>query len=623
MLKSLSFFLKYFVCWCIFFFLSRLFFEIAFYQNLSRIKLSEILPSFFYGLHMDASMAGYICALPFLLFGISFFILNANAFLKPIKIYTLVLLAISSIISIADINIYREWGTKLNYRALEFLFSSPSEALASTASSPILLSIIAAVILLFLGVLLFWKFVFKTHYHQKKQNPLLISTPIYLFVLALTFLAIRGGVSVAPMNTSKAYYSQHQILNFAAINTNWFLMSNLIDHQKTNENPYIYYPQDKLEDKIDSIYITDDTLKKEIFAIDKPNIVFIIMESFTADIVKELGGETDVTPKFSELIKEGLFFNHIYAASDRTDKGIVAVISGFPAQATRSIIKENDKQIKLPSIADQLAKNNYQTSFFYGGDTDFSNFRSYILSNQFQRLIDKRNFKKEELKSNWGAYDNVTLGKQIKYLNSIRQPFFSTLLTLTNHEPFQLPVKGKFGDNSVENKFRSTSYYVDQALYQYIQTAKKQKWYANTIFVITADHGHRLPKNINNVYDPKKYHIPLLILGGALKPKFKGKQIHKYGSQVDIVATVLNQLNLPDTAFKYSKNLLNPKLKGFAFFNWDNGFGYIDRNMAISYDPVSERTIFSQQKTDKEVSKATLSKAKAMMQSVYNDYLKY
>ena len=349
-----------------------------------------------------------------------------------------------------------------------------------------------------------------------------------------------------------------------------------------------------------------------------------MMESFSADLVEDLGGEKGITPKFSELIKEGLLFEHIYSASDRTDKGLVGIISGFPSQAIRSIVKENDKQERLPAISSSLAKNDYYTSFFYGGDTDFSNFKSYLLSHQYQKVIDVKSFDKDEIGSVWGAFDEVSFNKQLKFLNAAKEPFFSTLLTLSNHEPFILPVKGKFGDNTLENQFRSTSFYADDALYNYVNEAKKQPWYANTLFIIIADHGHRLPKSINEIDNPARYHIPLLFFGGALKSEFEGKRVSKYGNQVDLASTLLSQLNISDTAFRYSKNLLSPSVKGFGFYSYDNGFGYIDEDKAVTYDPIGKQVIFTSPKniTPEQKNKA-LKNAKVLMQSVYKDFENY
>src|SRR5690606_14078902 len=147
---------------------------------------------------------------------------------------------------------------------------------------------------------------------------------------------------------------------------------------------------------------------------------------------------------------------------------------------------------------------------------------------------------------------------------------------------------------------------------RYINIAKTEKWYQNTLFVLIADHGHRLPKNLNDIYIKGKYHIPMLFIGGALKNNCKGQSILKYGSQTDLTAALTYQLKLPDTSYKYSKNLLNNQIKGFAFYCWDNGFGFIDEETAISFDPISKKVIFSYPKNiSKKQEEETLKDAKA------------
>ena len=607
----------------LFFFLNRLIFEIWYADRLANSSLLDILKTFLLGAHMDASMAGYICIIPFLLFFITYLIPNFNFKKYFIKYYTYLLVFLTSLFTLIDINIYREWGTKFNYRAIEFFFTSTSDAMASGSSSPITASIIIISLLTIIGIWTY-KLLFDKTTYRFTEIKFYIKVPFVLIIVGFTFLAIRGGISVAPMNPSKVYFSEKQILNYAAINTNWFLLANTIANQKSKANPYVYFGESQRKKMIDSLFFDDGQAYPIILKSQKPNIVLIIVESFTADVIEELGGEKGITPKFSELIKEGLLFEHIYSASDRTDKGLVGIISGFPSQAIKSIIKENDKQERLPAISSALAKNGYQTSFFYGGDTDFSNFKSYLLSHQYQKIVDSKSLKTDEIGSTWGAFDEVTFKKQTEHLNIAKQPFFSTLLTLSNHEPFTLPVKGKFGDNSLENKFRSTSFYTDQALYNYINEAKKQVWYANTLFIVIADHGHRLPKSVNEIDNPERYHIPMLFFGGALKKEFEGKRANKYGNQVDLASILLSQLNMPDTAFNYSKNLLNSKVKGFGFYSYDNGFGYVDKDKAVTYDPVGKHVIFTNPKSiSREQKHNALQNAKVLMQSVYKDFEDY
>lgn len=622
MLKSLSFFVKYFLFWVLFFVLNKFLFEIWNAGKLAEFSFTEILKTFRYGLHMDASMAGYFCALPFLFVIVAWLFNKKTVKLKLLTIYSYTLIVISSFLSIIDVNIHREWGTKLNYKAIDLMLEAPKEAIASSSSSPILSNLIGFFVLIFLGVLIYRK-LFPNKELKLNQGKLIIKPIISLLIIGLTFLAIRGSLTVAPMNTSRVYFSQHQILNISAINTNWFLISNILSQSKIKSNPYLYFTPSEAISIKDSLYSKTSAFPK-ILNTNKPNIVLIILESFTADVVAELGPEKNVTPNFSKLISEGLLFTNIYSASDRTDKGMVAILSGFPSQATESIIKDNDKQVKLPSISQEAKNIGYQTSFIYGGDLNFANFKSYVISHGFENVKDLNNIETDEKLTKWGVADDVTMRQHLKDLKTVKEPFFTTLLTLSNHEPFYLKGKYKFGNKTVNNMFRSTSFYTDSLLNDYVEQAKKESWYNNTLFIVVADHGHRLPTEQNDIFEPGRYHIPLLLFGGALKSDYKNQRYDKIGNQIDIAAIILNQLNVKDTAFRYSKNLLSPEVKGFAFYSWNNGFGFINENKnAISFDPIGNQVIY-QDKFDSEKQKnSALFNAKALMQNVYTDYMKY
>ncbi len=623
MLKSLSFFIRYFLFWIVFFLVNRIVFFGWNIERLDDVSNDEIFMSFLYGMHMDASMAGYLSVIPFILFIISWLIPKIPLQGKIILNYTFVFTFLTAVITAVDFNIYTEWGTKINARAVDLLFESPSEAMASAASSPLFSSLFIVFALSMFGFYLSNKIIFKQDPDIDKSY-FLVKFPIALLILGLTFLAIRGGWGIAPMNPSKVYFSEKPILNHAAINTDWLLLSNYLK-KADKKNPYQYLDKTQQDAILKELYPeTDATNTIKILNVKKPNIVLIILESFTADVVQELGGEEGITPAFSTLTKKGLLFSHIYSSGDRTDKGLIAILSGFPSQAIKSIIKENDKQEKLPSLIKSFGQAGYKTSFFYGGDTEFSNFKSYLISSQVHKLEDASDYNSEDLTSKWGAYDEVTFKKQLQFLNHESEPFFSTLLTLSNHEPFELPKEGAFGKQTIEDKFRSTSHYTAACLLNFVEEAKKEAWYANTLFVVVADHGHRLPKNIYESFMTERYHIPLLFFGGALKAPYKGKVVDKIGNQTDIAATLLGQLSLQAQAYKYSNNLLNTATKGFSFYNWDNGFGIVEDKQTISYDPISQTIIYQKPKTiSPEKQEVLLLKAKAMMQSVYQDYLDY
>ncbi len=622
MLKSLSFFVKYYLFWVLFFVFNKVIFELWNYKKLAEFSFTDILKTFGHGLYMDASMAGYFCALPFLFVIIAWFFNRAIVSLKAIHSYSYILIVITAITAIIDVNIHREWGTKLNYKAIDFFIESPKEAMASSSSSPIFNNLSGLVALIVIGFLLYRKLFPKATLALSRVN-WFAKPAISIFIIGLTLLAIRGSLTVAPMNTSRVYFSQHQILNTSAINTNWFLMSNILSQSKIKGNPYLYFKPEQ------AIAIKDSLFNKSsefpiILNKPKPNIVLIIIESFTADVINELGPDKNVTPNFSKLISEGLLFTNIYSASDRTDKGIVAILSGFPAQATESIIKANDKQVKLPSISQAVKNVGYHTSFIYGGDLNFANFKSYVISHGFEKVKDVNDIETDEKLTKWGVADDVTVAQHLKDLKTAKEPFFTTLLTLSNHEPFYLKGKYKFGNKTVNNMFRSTSFYTDSILYDYVNQAKNQAWYKNTLFVLVADHGHRLPTEQNDIFEPGRYHIPVLFFGGALKSEFKNQRIDKVGAQVDLASTLLNQLNVRDTAFHYSKNLLSPVVKGFAFYSWNNGFGFINENKkAVSFDPIGKQLIYQDKFSTEKSKSGALNNAKALMQNVYSDYMKY
>ncbi len=565
-------------------------------------------------------MAAYISVIP-TIFYISLLFLPSVRFPKVIaKAYVLFFVVIFSIIGISNVNLYREWGSKINFRALDMAFSSPKEAIASTSSSPVVLFLS-----ILLGYMVFSAFISSKiilYKIEDRKKPLMIRLIMSFFVLSTLFLAIRGGWQLSPINQSMSYFSSEPVLNHAAVNTEWNLIQDILNNKFGDENPYKYYSEENAKKIIAELFKKSAEQTTQVIDTDRPNIVLILMESFTARFVEDLGGEKVISPNFKMLISEGILFDNIYAASGRTDKGVVATLSAFPGQSIRSIMKQNDKQEKLPAISQELVENGYSSSFYYGGESEFFNMKSYILSHKYQTMIDNHSFKSKDMNSKWGAYDEMVLSKNLADLDQAKQPFFTTILTLTNHEPFELPTEPHFKGDDVDSKFRSTSFYADSCLGAYINEAKKKKWYKNTLFIFIADHGHRMPGNLME-YDPERYRIPLLYFGEVIKPEFKGTRVHKIGSQTDLATTLLTQLKIDPKRFVWSKDLLNPGTAEFAFFNWDNGFAFANKEQVISFDNVGKNIISRKYKLNSNTDSVLTNYGKAYMQEVYRQYLKY
>jgi phosphoglycerol transferase MdoB-like AlkP superfamily enzyme len=619
MLRSLYSFIRFYIFWLLFFVLTRATFEIYFHDKLHGTTPLDILKTFLYGFRMDASATAYIALIPLLVFIVGWFVSDKPIKSIWLKVYTWFCLFCISLIAVVDLGLFIEWGAKVNFRAFDTLYNSPAESMSSTASSPIALHLSIMLGLLVAGVVL--SYVILDYSFRKPVTTTKNKVLFVILLVGINFLFLRGTLSPDPINQSVGYFSDNQILDLSAQNTEWNLFNNVFENLRKPYNPYLFLtPADAEKTVVEAYKISKDTTI-HILNTDKPNVVIIQLESFTADLIESLGGEKGDAPNFENFIKQGVLFNNIYSAGDRTDKGIIAILSAFPSQAIRTIVIDTPKQRKLPSLMNEFKDTGYTTSYFYGGNSDYMNFDTYMADHKTDHIIDQKTMKPGEVGTTWGAFDNVLFGKHLAYMDKQTKPVFSLLQSSTNHEPFLLPGPPHFKGKGVEDQFRSTAWFTDSCLNAYFNEAKKQPWYKNTLFILVADHGHRLPKSTAAAYDPQKYHIPLLFFGDALKSEYRGTKVTKLGNQVDIAATLLAQLNLPHNQFKWSKNLLNPYAPEFAFFDWDNGFGFMLPDQAISYDSSGQRMIYVKNKgvsTDK-----ALTTGKAFIQHVFTEYLAY
>lgn len=608
---------SYFLFWVFFFALCRTTFIIFFYKKWEGEGLAEMFRSYWSGLPMDFSAAAYIALLPLFVWGL-FYVLKKQVPAAAMNFYLLFFIVLYSLLTIADFNIYREWGSKINYHAFKVFFETPRLAMVSSSSSPLLLSFFVLVLLLVTGIWLYRKLMIK----QPVQfaGSFLVRIALVIVALAANVVIIRGGISTSPLTFSSVYYSKNQTLNYAATNTGWNLIGDIIQSKNDVSNPFIFMDSTRANSICDSsYYVTDSTV--QVVKAEKPNVVLIILESYPADLFSRLGGEKGVAPFLDSLMGKGLLFSNLYASGNRTDLGFISVHTGMPSLATRSYMSYPEKMFKLPSIADVFQQHQYQNSFYYGGESEFYNFRSFILNKGYKRLIDVRDFSKDQQNSKWGAHDEFLFKRVITDLKNEQQPFFSTIMTLSNHEPFEVPRKAQFPGETLPDKFRSTAYYTDQCLKDFFTAAAKEPWYRNTLFLLIADHGHRLPKEENEIFVPRRYHIPFLMFGEVLDSAYRGKDINKVASQSDLPATLLGQLGMDHKAFSQSKNLLNPNSKEFAFSTFENGFVFIEKEKQFGFDNNNKKVIYYSGKG--EIPPAFLEKGKAFMQKAYADFLKY
>jgi phosphoglycerol transferase MdoB-like AlkP superfamily enzyme len=491
-------------------------------------------------------------------------------------------------------------------------FKTPEEMGATISTAPVFL--LAVIFVLIAGIFIFlYKKYFDILSAFTVKRITFFSIFLPVFLVAFLFVPIRGGIQKIPMNISDAYFSEKIFADHAAINLPWNIMFSILNRHNP-QNPFEYFPPRKSRELVKSLYATGPKRIPSILTVEKPNIIIIILESFTAKWVGCLGGVPGVTPNLDSIAAQGLLFTNIYAAGDRSEKGQVAILSGYPNQATTSIIKTPTKTRKLPSINQSLAKIGYESSYTYGGELEFANIKSYLVNIKIQQLTDKYSFPVSERTTSWGVHDQYVFDWFYHDIQNKKQPFFATLFTLSSHEPYDVPMKTRFDGSDRSSLFKNSVYYTDSIVGSFIRQFKRLPLWNNTLIVMVADHGHPLPGNDPNDR-PSKFHIPLIFSGGALS--LKGK-INTIGSQTDITTTLLDQLHLPTNQYQWGKDLLDSSAKSFAFYSFNNGFGFVTPEGTETIDNVSRKPIFISPGFDT----AQIKFGKAYMEYSYQDFLK-
>lgn len=557
-----------------------------------------------HGASLDAATAGYLTAFPFLLVLISIWF-RKFPLKKILYGYYILAAALISIIFVVDMALYTFWGFKLD--ASVFLYiDSPKEALASVSVGFILLRVLAILLLIALNSWVLLKITPSVLTATRKR---IAGTAGMLLLGGVLFIIIRGGVTESTSNIGQVYFSNEPFLNHSAVNPDFSLLSSMGKSQDF-ASEFNFFDEEKRAALFDGLYpTTDGDSIIQVLNTKRPNILIILMEGFGGAFVEPLGGLPDVTPHFNRLSKEGIFFTNCYANSFRTDRGTVCTFSGYLGLPTASVMKIPAKSRTLPAIAEGLSKAGYKTDFLYGGDINFTNMKSYLLSTGYQRLIANTDFSLAEQTSNaWGVNDDITFEYLYNQLRNRKKegPWHTAFLTLSSHEPFEVPY------HRLEDKIPNAFAYTDECLGKFIDRLKQTPAWKDLLVICLPDHGFYYPREGSNAM-PRFYHIPLLWLGGAVKQPM---QVDKIMNQTDLAATLLGQLGLEHTAFTFSRNVLGSDYKyPFAFYSFNNGFSFRDSTGVTVFDNNSGSILFNEPEADE----SRLDKGKAILQTVYDD----
>lgn len=307
------------------------------------------------------------------------------------------------------------------------------------------------------------------------------------------------------------------------------------------------------------------------------NVVVVLEESFGAEFVGALHPRAEsLTPQFDALTRDGTLLTRAYSTGNRTIRAIEATTTGLPPLPGSSLVRRAQSKdlFTLPSL---LRDQDYETLFLYGGRALFDGMAGYLAANGIDRIVDQGDFSPEAFRTAWGVADEALFDRALEEMDALharRQPFYSLVLTVSNHRPYRFPednLQPLPGLKRRENAVR----YADHALGRFLRAAREHPFYADTLFVLMGDHGAR-------VYGAAEvplasYEVPVLLIGPGIET---GRRVDTLASSLDIPPTILSVLGLSYGSQFFGQDVLNtPPERGRAYFvhNYDIGMLRDDR----------------------------------------------
>ena len=562
-----------------------------------------------HGLSLDLTVAGYVTALPLLVTLATLWVRFPERLWRGILTgYFSLVALLTAVIFTVDVALYEHWGFRLDSTILIYL-SDPKEAMASV---DFWLGVRQTLLAAVYAGLMIWLYRRVLRLFDGEPTGWRVAVPGSLTLLLLAgfdFLAIRGGTGASTANVSKVYFSSTMFLNHAATNPVFSFLSSLDDRNTDYASEYPFYEESERAARFELLRGNAPGVgapAERILKGDRPNVVLVILESFARTIMDETVDGEAVMPNMQRWKTEGVWFENFFANSYRTDRGEVAIMSGFPAQTRMSIMKLPGKSHSLPSVARTLAAAGYATSFSYGGDLNFTNQASYMYATGWQELIWQKDLQFDARPSDWG-YDDALMcdwfADRVISLDEAGQPFLAGLLTLSSHKPFDVPYS-KFADPVL-----NAMAFSDDCVGRMLDRLKASPAWDNLLVVLVADHGYPYPRTLT-YNEPLRHRIPMIWTGGAVAgPRI----VEEYASQIDLAATLLGQLGLPHADFDYSKDLFAPAPpRKFAYYTFNDGFGVVDAAGAAVWDATGDQVVTA---TNPEL----LEVGRTMLQTTYTD----
>jgi phosphoglycerol transferase MdoB-like AlkP superfamily enzyme len=575
-----------------------------------------LLKIFTVGLFFDLLAFAYIAFIPLLFYTFSsqkFF--NSAGFQKTKKALFFTFLYVIIFSCFAEITFWEEFQTRFNFIAVDYLIYT-TEVIANIAESypiALLLGIILAI-----ATLIFYFFWQKIIVKKSENFPQRLKNfVVFSACLLVAFFTIDS--------SKLTKISQNNYVNEAAANGIYQLFSAYRNNEIDFDQLYITRDENAVIKSIRasiskqeprSKFLNGEDISRlipqaKIGAEKKYNVIFVTIESFSAEFMKAFGNEENISPNLDEIAKKSLFFTNLKATGTRTIRGLEALTLSVPPTPGNSIVRRPNNE-NLFNISSPLKDRGYEAKFLYGGDGYFDNMNYFFENNGFE-IVDRKKFAENEInfENAWGVSDEDLFDKTIKEADksyAAGKPFLNFVMTTSNHRPFTYPagkidIEPKTGRNGAVK-------YTDYAIGKLLEKSRAKKWFDNTIFIFIADH---CAGSAGNTDVPLwRYQIPAIFYAPKIiSPKIFDKNV----SQIDIAPTLFGIMNLSYKSKFFGTDVLNnvSKIDQHSFVSTYTDIGYFKGSKLYLLKPKKQKKIF-----DVEIKKYGWDGSKETLTSDYN-----
>ncbi len=601
-----------FIAGAIFFAFFRFLFLMTHLTLVESVFIKDIFLSFWIGFRFDAVILSIII-LPLFLISLPPFIKFSDKLIQKITAIILsIIFGLIFLLCVADLKFFDNFGSRLNYWAIEYI-EFPKMFLytiVTAGSFWILISLWAILVIIFFIIV---KLIFKRFGTPDRKHGRFLTMVTYLLLIILLAFGIRGRTGIKPLEWGEAYFSENHFINQMSLNSIYTLAHSI--YEELGDGKGLFERVDRrfeFYDNNDAYQVVTEMLgikqneSDRPFSLQKivagagrfgfhPNIILIIMESWSADMIGALGGGYNISPAFDSLCRHGILFDNFYANGIRTNHGLAATLCSFPSLPGRSIMKRYSASYPFRSLAEVLSDYDYMSAFGYGGDIQFDNMKGFFNAVGYRRFYAEDDFDNAEQLSKWGIPDHIVFDGLSNEMTGLPRPFHLAVMTLSFHDPYLIPEDDRFkiyNDSVEHSNILNCFYYSDWAIGQFMNKMRTSSVFDSTIFIFTADHvAHQ---SARYPLSPEKFHIPLLLYSPALLGD-SGRIVSVTGSQVDIVPTITGLLGLKTSVNSWGRDLLalNSADSGFAVIVASERLGLIEGSSFLFHWVGVSKQLFS------------------------------